>query len=189
MANMKILLVEDSKFLRLATESAMVRAGYEVTSAADGKEGPNAWGEKKLPDLILLDMLLPKLSGPDVLKALKLDAATAAIPVVVMSGLSQKNAARLEKDGPFAFLEKSELALDQGPEPLLVKLESGRRTEVSIAKSWSGTRSSITAYVHADRKEQAMPRQGLMSGRISTLPRLGSTTTRFVRCIILQSYS
>jgi CheY-like chemotaxis protein len=60
-------------------------------------------------------MLLPKPSGPDVLKALKLDPATTAIPVVVMSGLSQKNAARLEKDGAFAFLEKSELARDQAP--------------------------------------------------------------------------
>jgi CheY-like chemotaxis protein len=48
-------------------------------------------------------MLLPKPSGPDVLKALKLDPATTAIPVVVMSGLSQKNAARLEKDGAFAL--------------------------------------------------------------------------------------
>jgi hypothetical protein len=59
-----------------------------------------------------------------VLKALKVDPATAAIWVVVMSGLSQKNAARLEKDGASAFLERSELALEQGPEPWLVGLES-----------------------------------------------------------------
>lgn len=129
---MKILLVEDSKFLRLATERAMVRAGYEVTSAGDGEEGLRLAREKR-PDLILLDMMLPKLSGPDVLKALKLDPATAAIPVVVMSGLSQKNAAKMEKDGAFAFLEKSELALDQGPEPLLVKLESIKKQLAAAA--------------------------------------------------------
>jgi CheY-like chemotaxis protein len=69
---MKILLVEDSKFLRLATERAMVRAGYDVTSAADGEEGLRL-AREKLPDLILLDIMLPKLSGPDVLKALKLE--------------------------------------------------------------------------------------------------------------------
>ncbi len=129
---MKILLIEDSKFLRLATERAMVRAGYEVTSAADGEEGLRL-ARQNLPDLILLDMLLPKLSGPDVLNALKLDPATAAIPVVVMSGLSNKNAARLEKDGAFAFLEKSELALDQGTEPLLVKLESIKKQLAAAA--------------------------------------------------------
>ncbi|MGD0760894.1 MAG: response regulator [Candidatus Sulfotelmatobacter sp.] len=129
---MKILLVEDSKFLRLATERAMVRAGYDVTSAADGEEGLRL-AREKLPDLILLDIMLPKLSGPDVLKALKLDPTTAAIPVVVMSGLSQKNAAKLEKDGAFAFLEKSELALDQGTEPLLVKLESIKKQLAAAA--------------------------------------------------------
>jgi CheY-like chemotaxis protein len=129
---MKILLVEDSKFLRLSTERALSRAGYEVISAADGEEGLRL-AREQLPDLILLDLLLPKVSGPDVLKALKLDSTTAAIPVVVMSGLSQRNAARLEKDGAFAFLEKSELALDHGPEPLLMKLESIKKQLAAAA--------------------------------------------------------
>jgi len=61
-----------------------------------------------MPDLILLDLLLPKVSGPDVLRALK--------PVVEMRERSQH--------GAFAFPGKAELALDQGPEPLLLKLES-----------------------------------------------------------------
>jgi len=118
----KILLAEDSKFLRIATERALARAGYTVTTAADGEEALKMAREKP-PDLILLDMLLPKLSGPDVLKALKLDKTTADIPVVVLSGLSQRNAERLNHDGAFAFLEKSALALDQGSEPLLAALK------------------------------------------------------------------
>ncbi|HEY6338025.1 MAG TPA: response regulator [Candidatus Sulfotelmatobacter sp.] len=123
---MKILLVEDSKFLRLATERALSRAGYEMSCAADGEEALRM-AREKMPDLILLDMLLPKMSGPDVLRALKVDPATAVIPVVVLSAMSHKNAARLQADGAFAFLEKSELALDQGSEPLLIKLESMRK--------------------------------------------------------------
>ena len=118
----RILLVEDSKFLRLATERALARAGYEVTSACDGEEALHM-AQEKLPDLILLDMLLPKLSGPDVLKALKKDALTSAIPVVVMTGMSQKNAARLQEDGAFWFLEKSTLELDKGSENLLRALK------------------------------------------------------------------
>lgn len=114
----KILLVEDSKFLRLATERALVRAGYEVCTAADGEEALRA-AQAKLPDLILLDMLLPKMSGLDVLKALKKDASTRAIPVVVITGMTQKNAARLQEDGAAAFLEKSTLELDKGSERLL----------------------------------------------------------------------
>lgn len=117
----KILLVDDSKFLRLATERALARAGYDVSTAEDGASALRAAQEKR-PDVILLDMLLPGMTGPDVLKALKKDPATAGIAVVVLTGLSQKNAARLQHDGALAFLEKSELGLDQGCEALLVAL-------------------------------------------------------------------
>jgi CheY-like chemotaxis protein len=118
----KILLVEDSKFLRLATERSLARAGYEVSSAADGDEALRL-AREKMPDLILLDMLLPKMSGPDVLKALKIDPVTKVIPVVVMTGMSQKNAARLEQDGAIGFLEKSSLELDKGSEKLVAALK------------------------------------------------------------------
>jgi len=117
----KILLVDDSKFLRLVTERALARAGYEVSTAADG-ESALAIAREKHPDVILLDMLLPKITGPDVLKALKSDPATAGIAVVVLTGLSHRNAARLQQDGASAFLEKSELGLERGCETLLTEL-------------------------------------------------------------------
>jgi CheY-like chemotaxis protein len=117
----KILLVDDSKFLRLATERALARAGYEVSTATDGEHALQVAREKQ-PDVILLDMLLPKMTGPEVLKALKNDPATARIAVVAFTGLSQKNATRLEQDGACAFLDKAELGLDKGSEALLVAL-------------------------------------------------------------------
>jgi CheY-like chemotaxis protein len=121
MAPIKILLVEDSKFLRIATERALVRAGYIVCSAEDGEQAIQM-ARERLPDLILLDMLLPKTSGHDVLLALKKELATAHIPVVVLTGLSIKNAERLRADGAFAFLEKSSLELDKGARVLLAML-------------------------------------------------------------------
>jgi CheY-like chemotaxis protein len=123
----KILLVDDSKFLRLATERALARAGYEVSTATDGEHALAVARDQK-PDLILLDMLLPKMTGPDVLKALKKDPATAGIAVVVFTGLSQKNAARLQQDGACAFLEKSALGLDKGCEAFLAALAGIVRT-------------------------------------------------------------
>ncbi|HYM75781.1 MAG TPA: response regulator [Candidatus Dormibacteraeota bacterium] len=114
----KILLAEDSKFLRMATERALARAGYVVLTAVDGVQAIEV-AQKEKPQLILLDMLLPKMTGPDVLKALKKDPATAGIAVVVFTGLSQKNEVRLRQDGACAFLEKSELGLDRGCETLL----------------------------------------------------------------------
>jgi len=118
----KILLVDDSKFLRLATERALARAGYAVSAATDGEHALELARSEK-PDLILLDMLLPKMTGPNVLKALKSDPATAEIAVVAFTGLSHKNAARLQHDGAFAFLDKSKLELDKGCETFLVALE------------------------------------------------------------------
>ena len=117
----KILLVDDSKFLRMATERALARAGYVVSTASDGAKAIELARNKK-PDVILLDMLLPGMTGPDVLKALKKDAGTAGIPVVAFTGLSQKNALRLRQDGACAFLEKSALELDKGCDTLLSAL-------------------------------------------------------------------
>lgn len=133
----KILLVDDSKFLRLATERALTRAGYGVSTASDGEHALAVAREQK-PDLILLDMLLPKMTGPDVLKALKKDPVTAGIAVVVFTGLSQKNATRLQQDGACAFLEKSTLPLDKGCGTFLLALASIVRTlnlEVPAAMS------------------------------------------------------
>ena len=117
----KILLVDDSKFLRLATERALARAGYDVFTASDGEEALKKARAHK-PDVILLDMLLPKITGPDVLKALKKDPETADIAVVAFTGMSNKNAERLQQDGAAAYLEKSELGLDRGCERLLSAL-------------------------------------------------------------------
>ena len=131
----KILLADDSKFLRLAIERALARAGYEVFSATDGLQALEMAREKK-PDLILLDMLLPKMTGPDVLKALKKDPATKGIAVVVCTGLSQKNAVRLKHDGAFAFLEKSELGLDKGCESFLAAVTGiVKRLELEVPQS------------------------------------------------------
>lgn len=103
-----ILLIEDSKFLRIATERMLVKAGYQVLSASDGEQALVV-ARDRLPDLVILDMLLPKLGGPGVLHALKQGASTAHIPVIVLSGMSQKNEQKLKQEGASAFLEKGHL--------------------------------------------------------------------------------
>ena len=64
----------------------------------------------KLPDIILLDMMLPKISGPEVLKTLKANPATMHIPVIVLTSLSQKNEEKLISEGAAAYFEKSTLS-------------------------------------------------------------------------------
>jgi CheY-like chemotaxis protein len=69
-------------------------------------------------------MLLPKLSGPDVLRKLKESPATAAIPVIVLSSLSQKNEKKLLEDGAAAYFEKSGLDLDKNSDRLAAAVET-----------------------------------------------------------------
>jgi len=118
----KVLLVEDSKFLRIVNGRALAKAGYEVSTAEDGEEALRV-ANNKLPDLILLDMLLPKLSGLEVLKALKDNPATMAIPVIVLSSLSQKNEEKLKQLGAAEYFEKGALDLEKHPDRLATALE------------------------------------------------------------------
>jgi CheY-like chemotaxis protein len=104
----KILLVDDSKAILHANERALIKAGYEVVCAEDGESALQMAREHK-PDLILLDMILPKMSGPDVLQHLKNNPATADIPVVVLSSLTEKNRQKLVEAGAEEYVEKNSL--------------------------------------------------------------------------------
>jgi DNA-binding response OmpR family regulator len=115
---MTILLIEDSKLLRTANARALVKAGYQVIGVGDGEAGLRS-ARETIPDLILLDMLLPKITGLDVLKGLKSDVRTRNIPVIVLSGLSQANEAKLVEEGAAAFFEKSEKMLDNDSADLI----------------------------------------------------------------------
>lgn len=120
---MKILVIEDSRFLRLAIEKALRKAGYDAFGVADGREGLSA-ARSETPALILLDMMLPGIDGTAVLKELKLDPLTARIPVIVLTGLSQKNEAKLKSAGAFAYIEKSTLNLGQNSDILVNSVEN-----------------------------------------------------------------
>ena len=106
-----ILVVDDSRLMRLAHGQLLTKAGYAVIMANDGEEAL-ALASANQPDLILLDMLLPKLSGPEVLQELQKNPQTAHIPVIVLSGLSQKNELKLRQAGASGFIEKSSLEDD-----------------------------------------------------------------------------
>ena len=103
-----ILVVDDNIHLQIAFKKVLMSSGYRVETAGDGEEGLRLATSIK-PDVILLDMMLPKLGGLDVLLALKADRATASIPVIALSGLPMSNEARLRRDGAISYLQKSNL--------------------------------------------------------------------------------
>jgi CheY-like chemotaxis protein len=89
----------------------------------DGREGLQA-ASTNLPALILLDMMLPGMEGTAVLKKLKQDPSTAQIPVIVLTGLSQKNAEKLKDAGAAAYLEKSSIDFEQNATALVAIVQS-----------------------------------------------------------------
>ncbi len=117
-----LLLIEDSKLLRAANARLLTNAGFTVNIAGDGEEALRLV-QKDPPDLILLDMILPKLGGPEVLHALKQDSATADIPVIVLSSLSQQNESKLKSEGAALYFEKSRLELDTGGRTLVAAIQ------------------------------------------------------------------
>jgi CheY-like chemotaxis protein len=117
-----ILLVEDSRLLRLTNERALAKAGYTVLGATDGEEGLEI-ARQHMPNLVLLDMVLPKLDGVAVLRALKADPQTKNIPVIVLSGLSEKNEAKLRREGAAAYFIKSDSLLKNNCDTLLRLVE------------------------------------------------------------------
>jgi CheY-like chemotaxis protein len=117
-----LLLIEDSKFIRAASARLLTKAGFTVNIAGDGEEALRLVQENP-PDLILLDMLLPKMGGAQVLQALKQDAVTAHIPVIVLSSLSQQNESKLKSEGAALYFEKSRLELDTGGATLVAAIE------------------------------------------------------------------
>jgi len=87
--SIKILLVEDDPFLLSMYNTKFEMENFEVVAAEDGEKGLKL-ALKESPDIILLDIMLPKLDGFEVLKALKADAKTKNIPVLLLTNLSQK---------------------------------------------------------------------------------------------------
>lgn len=113
-----ILLVEDSRFLRITNERTLARAGYRVMTACDGEQALKVAAETT-PDLVLLDMLLPKLSGPEVLRSLRTTPKTAGVPIIVLSSLPQSNERKLKRDGATAYFDKSSLELHDHSDSLI----------------------------------------------------------------------
>lgn len=86
----RILLAEDDRFLRRACENCLSKRGYTVVLATDGQEALESIRAQP-PDLILLDLLMPKVTGIEVLRALKADEATRTIPVLILTNSSRES--------------------------------------------------------------------------------------------------
>ena len=109
----KVLIVEDDRFLRRACETSLRRRGFDVVTASDGEEALRLVREEP-PALLLLDMLMPKVSGIELLRTLRADPATRDVRVLILSNSSRQadidEATRL---GIYGYLVKANMSLDE----------------------------------------------------------------------------
>lgn len=84
-----VLVVEDDRFLSSLIKSRLEREAFAVIQAFDGGEALE-WLKNNKPDLILLDLIMPKVSGFEFLEQISIDPAISQIPVVILSNLGQE---------------------------------------------------------------------------------------------------
>ena len=109
----RILIVEDDEDLvRLATHW-LERAGYSVEQAGDGPSALKRLGADPLPALVLLDVMLPRMDGFEVLRRIRAEARTRTLPVVMVTSFSRdKDAARGRELGANDYIVKPLMELD-----------------------------------------------------------------------------
>src|SRR5689334_14658402 len=86
--NKTIVVAEDDKFLRKACEVSLQRMGFNVRSARDGEEALRIIGDEA-PDLILLDLLMPRVNGIEVLRSVRSKEITRSTPVLILTNSSR----------------------------------------------------------------------------------------------------
>lgn len=124
----RVLVVEDEADLRELLEAALRSAGYEVTTAADGRAGLRA-ARTELPDLVVLDLMLPDIDGADLCRTLRSEPATADVVIFVISAKSDL----LDRIGAF----------QQGADDFLVKPFSFRELLLRIRAMLRRTRVEL----------------------------------------------
>jgi len=109
----KILFIEDESALQKTFGEILKQEGYEMISALDGETGLRLAKSEK-PDLILLDLILPKMHGFDVLKKIKEDKEIKHIPIIVLTNLEDiKDVDRAIGLGATTYLVKAQYSLEE----------------------------------------------------------------------------
>lgn len=109
----KVLIIEDDSFLQGLEASKLKKASYDIVTASTGEEGMEKIGEPGV-DLVLLDLVLPKFDGFEILKKIRATESLKKLPVIVFSNLSEdKDIKKAEDLGATDFMVKSNFTLDE----------------------------------------------------------------------------
>ena len=122
-----ILLVEDEELLANILKQRLEKEGFNVVLARDGEEALNILKDAK-PDLLLLDIILPKVSGFELMSKLQEDPRYAKVPIVVVSNLGQEGDIKKgEMLGAIGYFVKAHLSIEELVERVKKFLEESKK--------------------------------------------------------------
>lgn len=120
----KVLIVEDDQFLLRMYKKKFEIAGFQVEIAVDGEDGLNKMRSAK-PDIVLMDIMMPKLNGLDAIAQAKQDSMIKNIPILVLTNLSNTDDAQnAVKSGALGYMVKSDFTPSQVVEKVKSILDS-----------------------------------------------------------------
>lgn len=149
MASHKILVIDDSKVIRMRVQDMLPTGNFDILEAKDGVEGLRLIRDE-MPNLIMLDFLLPKMNGWDVFQQIQADPSLSAIPLVVMSGRKEEVTEKLPE--PFEYFEFIEKPFEKEELMGAIKaamMKARNRPHISVAPTGVGAAGAGTEEVAA----------------------------------------
>ncbi|MEM7065266.1 MAG: response regulator [Cyanobacteria bacterium P01_B01_bin.77] len=156
-ASHKILVIDDSRVIRMRVRDMLPQGNFEVIEATDGVEGLDAIRNQK-PNLIMLDFLLPRMSGLEVFHAIQASPELQKIPLVLMSGRREEVTEKIP--GPFDYFEFIQKPFEQKElieaiKASMVKARKARPTTTAAAPTATPAAGDSAAEIAALKQQVA----------------------------------
>lgn len=183
MATSKILVIDDSRVIRKTVRDMLPEGDFEVIEAKDGLEGIH-FVEQERPSLIMLDFILPKMSGWDVFQQIQAHPEFQKIPLVLMSGKKEEVTSKISE--PFEFFEFIEKPFDRTilADAIRVAMSKARKARPRLAELVAGgTQASGDASVSS---AEVVELQAQLARTQSQLERLQQSSSTEIQALQAQ---
>ncbi len=176
MASHKILVIDDSKVIRMRVQDMLPTGNFEILEAKDGLEGLRLIREER-PTLIMLDFLLPKMNGWEVFQNIQADSSLQSIPLVVMSGRKEEVTEKLPE--PFEYFEFIEKPFEK--DELMTAIKAAMMKARKRPKTVAPAPTAVAAGAGAEDVAALQARVATLEQEVATLKKQLTQVVTFVR--------
>ncbi|WP_416671955.1 response regulator [Egbenema bharatensis] len=180
MAGHKILVIDDSRVIRNMVRDMLPKGNFQVLEAQDGVEGLNCIRQER-PNLIMLDFLLPRMSGWEVFQHIQNQPDLQSIPLVLMSGRREEVAEKISE--PFEFFEFIEKPFEQKQliEAIKSAMAKSRLPRPQAATATATATAGATTAGSADEVQALKQKVDRMQAEIDTLKKQMAQLLNFIK--------